>query len=130
MKEYFKICRIADDRYFSMNVPFDYIPNMCIEYKLNEWVQPKLQGSRLFAYRSFDVAILNFSFLKQYISSIKYALFKCRIKNPVLINTNAFSASTIMETWKYFPQYRKIPIKNRNANCVVVTEIMLIERIQ
>jgi hypothetical protein len=130
MKQYYKICRIRNDKYYSMNLPPEHMPSMNIEYKLNEWVQPKLEASRLFAYHLFEKAMLDFTFENMYNGSVNYALFECKVRNPILANTLAFQSNTILARWKYFPEYRRIPIRLREADCVVVTEIMLTKRIK
>lgn len=131
-----------------MNTDNDYIDpyltnDFCINYKINEWVKPKIPGTKLMVFSNLDSAK---QFANPYrsfrsLSDIIYCIYTCHIKNPSKIGffTYIYDSPSGIRT-KYYEYYKLIKNKKRrssfknNANIpndtVFCSAVKLLDRIQ
>lgn len=82
--EYFKVVSCFNDMLVSYNTSTFKEKNLeklacgaLVEYKIGEWIRPKILGSNLFVYESLDQA--------RYMSQDNYypaLVFRCEVENP------------------------------------------------
>jgi hypothetical protein len=91
----YKFVYLKDNKYYSytksiaMNYP--YLQNWIVEYKLNEWTQPKIKNSLLFYFSTFKDAekyintFINISY-NPHDPINHFALFECKVKKHLFIS--------------------------------------------
>lgn len=85
----------------SDNVSIAAHPDTCIEYILNEWVSPKLTGSKLLVFETLEHA-------KSYANIIIDRIYRCIVTNPTKPKFNRGSIwSTNTLYWEIINKARK-----------------------
>jgi len=76
----YKVCRTEGDKLISVSrlMGYDKERLFSVEYEIGKWSEPKLKGSRLYFFKSIELA-RKFSF-NLVISGIK--IFECETQNP------------------------------------------------
>lgn len=82
-KKYYKVVATYNLSYFSvisiLNVPGDFESEFNVEYKINEWVKPKVCGAPLMCFASLEDAI---NFKNQLWNNRTIIIFECEVRNP------------------------------------------------
>jgi hypothetical protein len=92
---------------------------------LNQWVKPKLKGSKLYVFSSYKKAEDGFF-------GENFIIFKCEVKNPVNVSTHAATTR-----WEYLSEikrfWKEVNLKateNKGYSFVICDEIKLIEEVK
>lgn len=83
----------------SQSILSDLPISIRVEYKLNEWVKPKLENSPLFVFNSLDKA------KSHYTQMSADSIYECEVKNPRRIKVIAaiidyYALNTVIRFWK------------------------------
>jgi len=102
MTKYFKVVRSYDLSSCCLN---DDFPNeFRVFYKLNEWVSPVIENTRLFVFKTLDDARCFIS--SEYFSHGTISIYECEVKNPQKVKYMA-RVYLIQNYWKKIFEARK-----------------------
>lgn len=83
-----------------------------LEYKLNNWVYPKLNGSRLYAFNDIKYASDFISKIREH--DVTCRLFECEVKNPKKIKQIPSMFHNIKKYWNNRRKHKKNKIGMNN----------------
>jgi hypothetical protein len=100
---YYKIVQKVKRKLKSCMVPnwdidADLMNLLCIEYKVNEYVYPKLEGSKLYVFSNLDSASKFLNIIDFY-NKDKCVIYECEVENPGKIKP-LYCINSIVNYWK------------------------------
>lgn len=117
-----------------VSTPFYQKANITTQYKINEWVESPIKGSKLFVFdNTKDVA--NFMYFNYRFYTMQNAVFQCEVKNPKKRGPLTFvDAEYILTMWKAYRNKKKYNLDSRTSynpplGTVWVDAVKLIKRV-
>jgi hypothetical protein len=114
----------------STTLEYDFVDPYCLEYKLNEWIDPKY-NSKIFVFEEYIDAygFLKNNFCKDTVGEI----YKCSVVNPSSINVvSTFSFYRFNSFWQKINSKQKIGfdgILTAPPGTFVCDSVMLTEKV-
>jgi hypothetical protein len=119
--KYYKVVRGECNKLYSF-LPKEILPDGIIEYELNEFVTPKIPGSKLFVFGSLEAAYMFF------IGS-EYRIYEVECENPVPIDSIVDLSYINIESIKHFWRGCTEFTKNSPDNSYACDSVKLIREI-
>lgn len=135
MNKFYKIVKVIEDRLMSQ---FIDIPEAMVEYKVGEWVYPKIPNSRLIVFDDLKYIrryILTESLIFKVSLDIEtkyrliegYKIFECKVEDPIRIDRLSFgNYSWMAKFWENGQQ----SMINAPIGTIGAKSVKLLEEIQ